>query len=178
MRIAISGAHGTGKTSLLESLANSLPNHVVIEEPYYQLENEGHIFAGLPSLEDFESQFMRSIQSIQSSGENTLFDRCPADFIAYMLSLKNEAPIGVEPWISRAREAMAMLDQVIFVPIENPDRITIPNWENRALRQRVDESLQGLLLNDQFGLGIHAVEVAGSIKNRVEKVLQHIRFKK
>ena len=47
MRIGISGTHGTGKTTLAGALCARLPGHVVADEPYYLLEEEGHEF-GFP----------------------------------------------------------------------------------------------------------------------------------
>jgi len=86
MRIAVSGAHRTGKTTLLEELSRALPNHVVVDEPYYLLEEEGHEFAEIPSLGDFELQLERSIQCVEDSEEDQLFDRCPADMLAYLIA--------------------------------------------------------------------------------------------
>jgi predicted ATPase len=37
---AVSGAHRTGKTTLLEELSRSLPGYTVVEEPYRQLEED------------------------------------------------------------------------------------------------------------------------------------------
>lgn len=47
MRIAVSGAHQTGKTTLIEELSRALPSYGVVDEPYHLLEEEGHA-AGLP----------------------------------------------------------------------------------------------------------------------------------
>jgi deoxyadenosine/deoxycytidine kinase len=41
MRIAISGAHGTGKSTLVEMLAERLPGYAVVEELYQLLLDEG-----------------------------------------------------------------------------------------------------------------------------------------
>jgi len=34
MRVGISGAHGTGKTTLAQALCMQLPGHVPADEPY------------------------------------------------------------------------------------------------------------------------------------------------
>lgn len=44
MKIAVSGAHWTGKTTLVEELSRTLPDHLSMNEPYYYLEEEGHVF--------------------------------------------------------------------------------------------------------------------------------------
>jgi len=56
MRVGISGAHSTGKTTLTEMLCARLPGHVVADEPYYLLEEEGYDFGFPPSLEDYRAQ--------------------------------------------------------------------------------------------------------------------------
>jgi hypothetical protein len=38
MRIAVSGTHVTGKTSLMHALCASLPQHTIVPEPYDILE--------------------------------------------------------------------------------------------------------------------------------------------
>lgn len=174
MRIAISGAHGTGKTSLVESLANTLSGFAVYEEPYYQLEGKGHVFAGIPSVRDFELQLELSVQSILGSGKDCIFDRCPADFLAYLLSHENQAGFDLERCLPRAREAMGKLDLVCYVPIENPDRIPVPISEKRNLRRRVDERLQEILLEDRLDLGCDAIEVTGPLDARVEAILKRL----
>jgi uridine kinase len=40
VRVGISGAHGTGKTTLAEALCRHLPGHVTADEPYYLLEED------------------------------------------------------------------------------------------------------------------------------------------
>ncbi|MEV4399424.1 AAA family ATPase [Nonomuraea sp. NPDC049607] len=66
MRVGISGAHGTGKTTLAEALCEHLPGHVVVDEPYYLLEEEGYEFGFPPSLEDYRAMLARSVQSMTS----------------------------------------------------------------------------------------------------------------
>lgn len=51
MRIAISGSHATGKSTLVDELARQLDGFVAMPELYYQLEDEGYAFADPPTLE-------------------------------------------------------------------------------------------------------------------------------
>ena len=82
MRVAISGAQRTGKTTLLEALARALGDHQAVEEPYDLLQAEGYDFAEMPALEDFERQLERSIELAMEDKPDRLFDRCPADMLA------------------------------------------------------------------------------------------------
>lgn len=121
-------------------------------------------------LEDFEQQFDRSIALIQESRERTLFDRCPIDFLAYALAL--EEPLDLDAWIERMQGAIALLDLIVFLPIEK--RIPVPDSEDRKLRRDVDERLHEIILEDSFGIldALEVIEASGSLENRVRKILE------
>jgi len=171
MRIAVSGAHRTGKTTLVEELARSLPNYVAVDEPYHLLEEEGHEFPERPGLEDFELQLERSIESIAESEEDRIFDRCPADILAYLVTHRESESFDVEPWLPRVRSAMERLDLIVFVPVEHPDRVEVPEPDDARLRRRVDEELRDIVLGDRWELGVEALEVAGTPRERARQVL-------
>lgn len=174
MRIAISGAHRTGKTTLVEELARALPAYSAVDEPYYLLEEEGHEFSEMPSLEDFELQLERSIQCIVESEKDAIFDRCPADILAYLLTHDDADGFDIEPWLSRVRPAAQRLDLIVFVPVEHPDRITV-SADERRLRRRVEEEIRDLVVGDRWEFGVDALEVAGPPHERARKVLAHVR---
>ena len=175
MRIAVSGAHRTGKTSLVEELARALPAYAAVDEPYYLLEEEGYELAEMPSLEDFELQLERSIECIAESEKDTIFDRCPADILAYLLTHDDADGFDVEPRLSRVRRAMQQLDLIVFVPVETPDRVTVSAADERRLRRCVDEEIRDIVLGDRWAFGVDAVEVAGPPHERVRQVLAHVR---
>lgn len=177
MRIAISGAHRTGKTTLIGELIGSLASFRAVEEPYYLLEEEGHVFAEIPCLEDFERQLERSIQSIVESEENSLFDRCPCDILAYLITHDESEWFDVACWLPRVRDAMQRLDLVIFVPIEEPDRVGVAASDHGRLRRCVDEELHDIILDDRWAFAVPAIEVAGSPGERARQVLAHLRAK-
>ena len=56
MKIAISGAHFTGKIALVDELICLLRSYKILEEPYHLLEEEGYEFCDSPSIEDYERQ--------------------------------------------------------------------------------------------------------------------------
>ena len=174
MRIAISGAHRTGKTTLVEELSRALPTYGVVDEPYYLLADEGYEFPEMPSLEDFELQLERSIECILESGEDQLFDRCPADVLAYLVSHQDADGFDVDPWLPRVRRAMQWLDVLVFVPVEEPDRVSVAEPEEDELRRRVDEELRDIVLEDRWSFGLETIEVRGSPRERARQVLAHV----
>ena len=99
-----------------------------------------------------------------------IFDRCPADFLAYLSSHRHASRFDPESWVSDIRSAMARLDLVVFTPVETPDRIRIPASENLPLRRRTDEALRDLLLEDRIGFGGPVLEVTGDPPERVKRI--------
>ena len=172
MRIAVSGTHGTGKTTLVDALSPHLPGYTVIDEPYRQLEDEGEEFADRPTADDFERQLARAIASLEASDADTLFDRCPADLLAYLAALDDGADL--DEWIGRARPAMGRLDLLVFVGIEQPDRIDPAGLHFRRLRRDVDDALRDIVLDDRWSFGVPTIEVTGSTTDRVARVLGHL----
>jgi predicted ATPase len=174
MRIAVSGAHRTGKTMLIQELSRALPTYVAVDEPYYLLEEEGHDFAEMPSLEDFELQLERSIESILDSEGDCLFDRCPFDMLAYLITHEDSDGFDVDRWLPRARRALQRLDLIVFVPVEEPDRVIVSASDQRALRRRVDEELRDIVLEDRWSFGVEAIEVTGTPRGRARQVLAYL----
>jgi predicted ATPase len=174
MRIAVCGTHGTGKTTLVEALAPHLPGHELIDEPYRQLEDEGQDFAERPAADDFERQLDRAIANLEASDADSLFDRCPADLLAYLVSLGDADGVDLEAWIDRARPVMGRLDLLVFVGIEQPDRIDPAGLRFRRLRHDVDHALRDIVLDDRWSFGVEAIEVSGSTDDRVGQVLRHL----
>jgi nicotinamide riboside kinase len=172
MRIAVSGAHRTGKTTLVEELHRLLPTYTIVDEPYYLLAQEGYEFAEMPSLEDFEAQLERSLESAAVEGDEQIFDRCPADILAYLITHHDSRAFDVEPWIRRIREAMSRLDLVVFVPIAGHDRASPLAAGDGVLRRRVDEELRDILLEDRWSFSVEVLEVAGTSEERARQVLK------
>jgi AAA domain-containing protein len=164
MRVAFAGTHRTGKTTLLEAVHARLPAYQHVDEPYRWLEDEGHEFSDPPSADDFERQLRRSIDSIAGSGARTLFDRCPLDLVAYLQAIDED--FAIDDWLDEVRSGMAMLDLVVLVSIETPDRIAVPAHEDRRLRRRVDGRLQTLLLDDPYGVGAEVAQVMRALAAR------------
>ena len=177
MRIAISGTHFSGKSTLVEGLSEALPRYTTVEEPYYLLQEEGYEFAELPAIEDFELQLERSIENLDALESNVIFDRCPADILGYLLVHTDVDAFDLSTWLPRVQTAIKQLDLIVFLPIEEPDRIVLPLSQDAAYRQRVDEKLQEIIMENIFDFEIDVLEVSGNPQTRVERVLAHIRNK-
>jgi predicted ATPase len=172
VRIAVSGAHGTGKSTLIADLARSLPGYAVAEESYYALMAEGHVFAAQPSREEFELLLERSCMSlVANDSPNLLLDRCPADYLGYLVAAPGPLSEVLDRWFERASTAMRTLDLVVFVPVEDPDRIDPSAIEHRRLRRRADDALREIVVEDTWGFMPPVIEVTGPAAARVKQVL-------
>lgn len=167
MRIAVSGSHGTGKSTLVRELAQRLSGFTALDEPYYLLADEGHAFGDPPTGDDFELLFDRSIALLSElSAEHVLFDRCPADYLAYLTALRPGAVMSDR--VAETAAALTTLDLIVFVPIEIPDRTA--GREAPRLRRRVDEILGAMLIDRGWGFDVPVLEVRGTVSERVEQV--------
>ena len=172
MRIAVSGAHGTGKSTLITDLARNLPGYAVAEESYHALVAEGHAFAAQPSREEFELLLERScLTLIANDAPNLLLDRCPADYLGYLVAAPGPLSDVLGRWFERVSAAMRTLDLVVFVPIEHPERIDPSAIERPRLRRRADDALREIVVEDTWGFIPDAIEVSGTTEERVNQVL-------
>ena len=170
MRIAVSGTHATGKTTLIEAFLARHPEYTHEPEPYGVLrEIYGEAFGEAPGVEDFERQLELNLETIgrYKAGDNVILERSPADFLAYMIAI-DERP-AADLWMDRVRKVLAQIDLVAFVPLEA--HIDVPDSENLHLRELVDELLQDILLADDLnlfsGMQPSIVEVRGSVERRL-----------
>jgi hypothetical protein len=175
LRIAIAGAHCTGKTTLVEHLASKLDPIRVIPEPYYEILAEGGSFSHPPVLEDYELQLERAIHDVVAlTDSRAIFDRCPADFLSYLMTFGSEGNEAVQATFRDAADALASFDLFVFVPIERPDRIGLSPSEHPRLRWQMETHLRDILIDDIWGLDLPVLEVRGSPSARARIVLDRL----
>jgi hypothetical protein len=170
MRIAISGSHATGMSTLVAELAHRVVGLTVIDEPYYCLEDEGYAFATPPTAQDFEALVERSILLLMQGRQGpVVFDRSPADYLAYLAARRDvEAEYDLPRVIAALATAMKTLDLVIFVPVERPDRVACA--EAPRLRRRVNDLLHAMLIEGAWGFEVPVLEVSGAVAHRLAQV--------
>lgn len=93
MRIAVSGTHFMGKSTLIEDFIKKHPDYKNEIEPYYKLQDEKTMELSLePTLDSLLEQLDYSIEQLNNhaSERNIIFDRCPIDFIAYAMCVAEQ----------------------------------------------------------------------------------------
>ncbi|MDF2934516.1 MAG: uncharacterized protein K0R36_3847 [Chryseobacterium sp.] len=168
MRIAFTGSHRVGKTILAEEIAEILPDYQFINEPYLQLEEEGYLFSEIPTLDDYIEQFNFSVEQLQNSDDNVIFDRCPLDLLAYVYAVNKKKNISA--LYEEMTTAIADIDLLVFVPIEKVDIIVCQESDLPNLRHEVND-----ILEDWIGdFSNEILEVSGTLENRKKQVLDKI----
>jgi hypothetical protein len=173
MRVGISGTHGTGKTTLAAALCARLPGHVMADEAYYLLAEEGYEFGFPPSLDDYRVLLARSVQSLSSLplGPATVFDRTPLDYLAYL------AAIGADPadeaGAAALQPAFASLDLLAITVITPETEHVLPAAELPGLRSDMNDALVELVHDDPLNAweDIPVLELDGPLDARLGAVL-------
>ena len=165
MRIAFTGTHRVGKTTLATAIADSLPDFTLMDEPYHQLQESGYLFSEEPSLDDYRAQFDFSVKQLEHKDDQVIFDRCPLDLLAYIHISDQSKDISL--LYETMMDALSNLDLIVFVPIENPDLILCPPDDLPRLRQKVNDVLENWLAD----LHQPMISVNGTLAQRKKQVL-------
>jgi len=155
MRIAVSGTHFMGKSTLIEGFIKNHPDYKFEIEPYYKLQDEGVMELSLePSLDSFKEQIDYSIRRLNeyANEPNIIFDRCPVDFIAYAMYIADQESMDInESEISErfldVKAALENIDLIVFLPITEEYLIKYSE-ENPSYRKAVDKCFKKIYRDD------------------------------
>lgn len=158
MRVAISGTHCCGKSTLIDEFLLAHPGFGHEPEPYEALQEEyGETFAADPCAEDFYQQLEYNVGRLRQyrPGDRVIYERSPADYLAYMFAIAElgrdrDASRVIENSLGMAEEAIHLLDVVVFLP-GNDLHIEVPGSEDPELRSAMDTRLEGIIIDDALG---------------------------
>lgn len=185
MRIAVSGTHFMGKSTLIDDFIKTHPGYIYESEPYYQLEEQDFEFSPEPTLECFLKQLDYSIEQLSQTAHEhkIIYDRCPVDFIAYSMYIADQEFTDFnECYIAErfplVKEALDTLDLIVFLPITEEDIIHY-DGEDSAYRTAVDHCFKKLYLDeicDILPSNDHPriIEIWGDRLSRIKKIDQYL----
>jgi AAA domain len=160
MRIAISGTHCCGKSTLIDEFLVAHPGFTHEPEPYVVLQDDyGELFAAEPSADDFYKQLEFNAGRLHRyhSGARVIFERSPADFLAYLLALNDlrrdeDAARLTDMALPAVRHALQFLDLIVFLPLNDVGVDAISDSEDPELRDAVDSRLVEIFNDDALDL--------------------------
>lgn len=181
MRIAISGTHRTGKSTLVTALGERLPDYRTLAEPYEMLAERGYDFADPPDVDDFVMQLKQSLLTLRRKAPNLILDRCPLDFLGYIAVSPGADAFDLGAWRGPIARAMQSLDLVVFLPADADNTPPgVVDAEDAAYRLAVDDELRDIVGSDSLDLcdGVEILTLDGPWEQRVEIVSRGVEKKR
>lgn len=181
MKIAISGAHSQGKTTLIEALKDLeiFKNYIVRTSFTRKLQAEG-IPINKEGTEVTQLYVMAEHFNRLHLGDNLLLDRSALDGIAYtkaVLSSRSVISVDyVDALESLYKDMIFKYDVIFYVKPELPlikDGI-------RATDQKFFDDVVGYfdeLIIIAKRMGVKIVEISGSVEQRIEKITEYLSGK-
>lgn len=176
MRIAVAGTHCSGKTTLSEDFIAAHPEYVLEPEPYeWLVELYNEEISSEPTIDDFYRQLEVSVARLgeYERHSHVLLERSPVDFLAYMLALHDLGRAHGRDLVTRARclaaEGLRHVDLLVVLPLNEQDRIVVPENEDPELRSAMNERLVELVTPDSSDLCgvVEILELQGSRRDRL-----------
>lgn len=170
MRIAVSGSHCSGKTTLVEDFLQRHPEYAHEPEPYELAEARGAVFSAELTAADVWQQLEISVERLSSYalGSNLIAERSPLDFLAYLEALQALGREDTTHMLDSARElarrGMEHVDLLIVLPLG--DDIEAPEDEDPELRDAMNASLLEIVDGD-LPPGVRCVEITGTPRERL-----------
>jgi AAA domain-containing protein len=187
LRIAVSGAHGTGKSTLIAAFLERFPDYHHEPEAYESLADDVDLISGeVPSPEGLQLLLDHTITAVGSHppGARVIFERSPADYLAYAAASRGYWPretiaAFVEEALPRVREAMKSLDRLALLPVVSQGPIRGRGGEDPRYRRRVSRALERLLLDDEYrlfeGTGPRVIELSGDPERWLGRLAETVR---
>jgi hypothetical protein len=182
MRIAVSGTHCTGKSTLIDEFLRAHPDFGHEPEPYLVLvEDYGEEFSSEPCVDDFYRQLQFNLERLSHHGygKRVIYERSPVDFFAYILALNDLKRERVHAGVVQSVQAATLdgircLDLIVFLPLDNANGIEARELEDPKLRKSANSRLVEILTDDGFGIinsaGVPVVEVNGSTAQQLKAI--------
>ena len=191
MRIAISGSHSLGKSTLVWDWVKRHPQYTREEEPFRALDSEMYEIR-------FRQESNRLHNGIQmyynasrvnlysSINDCVIFDRAPVDYIAYSQYTAEKETTDIDDafvaaMVPRVRETLQRLDLLVFIPMTDRWPVELEDDGIRPVdlpyRAEVDAIFKQIYRDERFSVMPEMnrpklIELWGSRGQRLERLQQ------
>jgi hypothetical protein len=173
VRIAVSGTHCSGKTTLVEGFLERHPEYIHEPEPYEWLVERGAGFAPELTAADVWQQLEISVERLSAHApeSNIITERSPIDFLAYLEALRTLGREDTSVMLDAARElasrGMEQLDLLVVLPLN--DDIEPAEDEDPELRDAMNSCLIEIL-DDESELIADAGQLTEIVGTRLRRL--------
>ena len=193
MRIAISGSHSLGKSTLVWDWVKRHPHYKREEEPFRALDSEMYDIRFRQESNrlhnGIQMYYNASRVNLYSSFEDcVIFDRAPVDYIAYSQYTADKKTTDIDDqfvssMVPRVKETLQRLDMVVFVPMTDLWPVDMENDGIRPVdlpyRAEVDTIFKQIYRDGRFSVmpemnGPKLIELWGSREERLDRLEQAI----
>jgi hypothetical protein len=156
MLIAVSGSHGTGKSTLIAAFLERRPEYAHEPEAFEALGDEVDLEGDEPTADGLRLLLDHTAAAIEAHGPgaSVIFERSPVDYLAYAVASswpRETRAAFLEEALPIVRRSLRGLDLIAFLPVSARGPST---WrgESPRFRKRVDRALERALLDDEHDL--------------------------
>ena len=193
MRIAISGAHSQGKSTLVWDWVKRHPDYIREEEPFRALHSEGYPIRFRQECTRLDNGIqlyynLSRLHRYHHSSDSVIFDRSPVDYVAYSQYTANYGRTDIDDAFVAAmapsvREALQCLDLLVFLPISPEWPVEMEDDGIRPIdlpyRDEVDGLFKQIYREQRFNLmpqtkAPRLIELWGSREQRLHALEQAI----
>lgn len=130
MRIAISGAQGLGKSTLIKDFLVNYPMYSTPDQSYRDIIKDKELKHSREADEETQRIIFNHLVTNQKKygrKDNVIFDRCPLDNIAYSLWLHAKGLVSkefIDECLPILQESISTLDVIFYIPLSKFNRKT------------------------------------------------------
>jgi hypothetical protein len=160
VRIAVSGSHSTGKSTLIAAFLGRRPEYLYQPEAFEVLADDIDLTSSEgPTAEGLQALLEYTVSEVarHAPGACLIHERSPVDYLAYAAAGRGRwsrnamaAFIGAQAPVVRA--SLRHLDLVVLLPVSAAGPFRPRADEDARFRKRVDERLRRALLDDDYDL--------------------------
>lgn len=170
--VAITGAQGVGKSTLVNSLAGKMRARGCACNVHDRIGTIA-MTEGVPLGEATDVSTICQFASLHVGRESAIhsgvhiLDRCFVDLLAYARVRCSDDMHLVALIEALARQSIQRLDHVVYVPMIESLSLRSSAYESAAFRHMIDQAI-GAVLKE---LGVQAIEVKGTTDERADMVI-------
>jgi hypothetical protein len=170
MRIAVSGTHASGKSTLIADFAARHPRYEAMPDPFELIDER----FDRPNPAMFLQQLRIAAERLdETDAADVIAERSPLDFLAYLMALEQlgRATASADV-LERARaltaSALGHVDLIVVLPLTGRDGIRAGADEDLELREAMDAALLELVGDaDLIPAKTRVVEITGDREARL-----------